>query len=257
MSRICSVNRAGLLALSVLLLSSAACGKKGPLIYPDMLIAEAPQKVVLEQSGNSLRISFDLPNKDLSGRKAEEIESVLISRHVYKDKNSKSCNDKYQELRKIELDFPEPAKRLGNRVIWEDSDLRSGEWYQYRIQTFQKNGVKGTVATTGLATLISPPLPPKLKATPVFGGVIILEVTGEIPKGTTLLGYKVYRAAGNEQPMQISSLSNGKVRYDDQSVQHGVVYQYLARMIVRSEDGMIVESESSESVMTTVAEDPK
>ncbi|GEM_PF-1208132 len=244
------------LILSAFLFSSTGCGKKGALIYPDMLIAEAPQKVALEQNGNSLRLSFELPNKDLSARKIEGIESVLIARRVYKDKNSVSCQDNYQVLQKIELAFPEPAKKVGNRVIWEDSDVHSGEWYQYRIQAVQKDGVAGTVATTGLASRISPPLPPKLKVTPLFGGVIILEVTGEVPKGTTLIGYTLYRAADKEQPEQIASLVAVNGKYDDQSVQHGVQYRYLARMIVKSEDGIIIESESSESVMATVAEDP-
>jgi len=55
------------LLLSTVVFLSAGCGKKGPLIYPDMLIAQAPKNITLEQTGSALRISFDMPEKDQSG----------------------------------------------------------------------------------------------------------------------------------------------------------------------------------------------
>lgn len=247
---------ARLLFIAALLLASG-CGKKGPMLYPDQLIAQPPQQIAIEQSGATLRLSFDLPTRDLAGRKLEDLEAVQIARRVYQDKDCVSCQDQYQELQKIDLTFPAPAQRLGNRIIWTDSDIRSGERYQYRLKMVQKGGVAGGVATSSMARIEPLPPFPVLRARAAFGGLIIVELEGKPPQGTSLAGYRLYRADGTASVQPLAVLAGGTSRYEDQAVQQGVVYRYGARMVVKRGDGVVAESESSEMVVISVPDDPK
>jgi len=251
-----TVQRTTILLMSTLILSSG-CGKKGTMLYPDQLIAQPPQQVAIEQSGASLRLSFDLPTRDLAGRKLEGLEAVQIARCVYRDNDCVSCQDQFVDLQKIDLVFPAPAQRLGNRIVWADSDIRKGERYQYRLKMLQKGGVAGGVATSVFVGIQPAPPSPVVKARAVFGGLIIVELEGKPPLDTSLAGYRLYRADGKAPVQPLATLAAGTSRYEDQAVQHGVVYHYGARMVVKREDGVIAESESSELVSISVVDDPK
>lgn len=251
-----NVQRNTILLMSALLMASG-CGKKGPMLYPDQLIAQPPQQIAIEQNGASLRLSFDLPTRDLAGRKLEDLEAVQIARRVYQDKDCVSCQDKFVELQKIDLAFPAPAQRMGNRIVWVDSDTRSGEQYQYRLKMVQRGGVTGGVATSLMARIEHPPPAPVLRARSAFGGLIIVELEGKPPQGTSLAGYRLYRADGAAPVQPLAVLAGGTSRYEDQAVQQGIVYRYGSRMMVKRGDGVVAESESSEMVSISVADDPK
>jgi predicted small lipoprotein YifL len=251
-----TVRCARLLFMAALLVASG-CGKKGPMLYPDVLIAQPPQQVTIEQSGATLRLSFDLPTKDLAGRKLEDLEAVQIARRVYQNNDCVSCQDQFIDLLKIDLALPAPAQRMGNRIVWVDSDIRSGERYQYRLKMVQKGGVAGGVATSPMAKIQPLPPVPVVKAHAVFGGLIVVVLEGKPPLDTSLAGYRLYRADGKAPAQPLAVLAAGTSRYEDQAVQHGVVYRYGARMLVKREDGVVAESESSELVSISVVDDPK
>ena len=251
-----TVQRTTILLMSALLLASG-CGKKGPMLYPDQLIAQPPQQIAIEQKGSSLRLSFDLPTRDLAGRKLEDLEAVQIARRVYRDNDCVSCQDQFVELQKIDLVFPAPAQRLGNRIVWTDSDIRNGERYQYRLKMVQKGGVAGGAATSALVGIQPAPPSPVVKARAAFGGLIIIELEGKPQQDSSQAGYRLYRADGTSPIQPLATLAAGTSRYEDQTVQHGVVYRYGARMVVKRGDGVIAESESSELVSISVVDDPK
>lgn len=247
--------RSSLLLVSALVLM-AGCGKKGPLLYPDMLVAQPPQQLKVEQSGSRLRLSFDLPAKDLSGRKLEDLEAVLVGRRTYQEQDCVSCQDQYQDLQKIDPAFPAPAQRHGNRIIVIDTDVRAGERHQYRLQTVQKGGVVGSATFTAVTALLPPPDAPGLKAHSAFGGFVVLDITGMVPQGTSLVGYTIYRAEGNGVLVPVTSLASGVSRYEDQAVQRDRSYRYAASTVVKRNDGVVVESELSAAVIITVTDDP-
>lgn len=244
----------------VLVAASAAmlmtgCGKKGPLIYPDMLIAQPPQQLKVEQSGAVLRLSFNLPDKDRSGRKLEDLEAILLGRRVYQENDCVSCQDQYQVLQKIDPAFPAPAQRQGDRIVVTDTDVRHGERYQYRLQTVQKGGITGGAVTTAMVKLLAAPQPPELKARSAFGGVIALDINGSVPQDATLSGYTIYRAEGSGPLAPLTTLT-AAAHYEDQTVQRGVVYRYAASVVIKRTDGMQAESEPSPAVSISVADDP-
>lgn len=246
-----------LLLLPVVLLTSG-CGKKGPMLYPDMLVAQAPQQISVEQSGAALRLSFDLPTKDLAGRKLEDLEAVVIARRVYRNGGCISCQDQYQDLQKIDLAFPAPAQRLENRIIWDDSDVRVGERYQYRLQAIQKGGVSGSAVNSELVGVQQSPPTPVIKADSVFGGLIVISLVGIPAQEAQLAGFRIYRADGENSEFQLlASLGGDKRQYEDQSVQRGIIYSYAAKVLVMRADGIVAESNRSETVTARVTDDPK
>ncbi len=248
-------------AKRVLLVAASAamlmtgCGKKGPLIYPDMLIAQPPQQLKVEQSGAALRLSFDLPDKDRSGRKLEDLEAILLGRRVYQEHDCVSCQDQYQALQKIDPAFPAPAQRQGNRIVVTDTDVRHGERYQYRLQTVQKGGITGSAVTTAMVKLLAAPQPPELKARSAFGGFIALDINGSVPQDATLVGYAIYRAEGSGPLAPLTTLI-AAAQYEDQAVQRGVVYRYAASVVIKRADGMLAESEPSAAVTISMVDDP-
>ena len=246
--------RSAVLLITALLIS-AGCGKKGPLLYPDMLVAQPPQQLKLEQNGSTLRLSFDLPDKDLSGRKLEDLEAVLIGRRVYQENDCVSCQDQYQTLQKLDPTFPAPAQRQGNRIILVDTDVRNGERYQYRLQTVQKGGIAGKATTTAMVKLLAAPKTPQLKARSAFGGFIVLDINSVIQQNATLVGYTIYRAEGAGALVPVTTLI-GVTHYEDQAVQRGVAYRYAASVVVKRADGMLSESELSATVDVSIADDP-
>jgi hypothetical protein len=248
---------AGLLLVSTLLFS-AGCGKKGPLIYPDMLIAQPPRNLILMQSGLSLRISFDLPDKDLSGRKLDDLEALLIARRVYSGSTSVSCQDPFIDLYRINLAGPSAADRQGNHISWVDTDTRKGERYQYQLKTIQKGEMNGKAVSTAIAAVFTPPFPPVLKVHSIFGGAIRIDLSGASQADTSFVSYLLYRSEGGSgQPQLLAVLPTGSSSYEDQAVQRGTVYHYVARMSVKRPDGIVAESELSAPVLVSVADDPQ
>lgn len=249
------VRRTTLVILLTLLMTG--CGKKGPMLYPDLLVAQPPQQLTLEQSGSLIRLSFDLPSRDLAGRKLENLEAVQIARRACRDNRCDSCQNTYMELQKIDVNFPAPAQREGNRIIWLDRGVRSGEGYQYRLKPVQKGGIDGSIAVTPLVRIQRPPVAPVVKVRPVFGGVIVIELEGIPQQEESLIGYRLFRSVGMEPAELLDTLYAGTSKYEDQAVQEGVVYRYGARILVKRGDGVIAESESSDLVSISVTSDSK
>lgn len=243
------------IALSTLSMLSG-CGKKGPLIYPDLLLSAPPQAVSLEQTGSHLRLAFDLPSRDRSGRALKEpVQSILVYRKVLDRQSCSSCLDSYQTVLSIDPKHPAPAQRQGARITWVDHNVRpGGQLYQYRVKVAEPGSEAGAAVDTVPVAIQEPPATPALLARPVFGGIIALELSADIPHGTSLVGYRLYRSTASESDMQPLGLSyNG--RYEDQNVERGISYRYAARLVVRhAASGMLLESDLSPAV-AVVAQD--
>lgn len=250
--------RTGLAMASLLVL--AGCGKKGPLLYPDMLVPEAPRAVQVEQSGNSLQLSFGLPTRDQAGRVLKTPFVVQVQRRELEAGERGacgSCPQDYQPIVRIDPEFPAPAMRFGERVVLVDSDVRLNKHYQYRLVAISggENG-GGGAAESLRSQLCAAPAPPAVRAKAVHGGVILLEMDGVVPDNAELIGYALYRASGEEafsfQPL-VTTL--GTARYEDLSVQRDVSYRYAARMVVRRGDDLVMSSELSPVVTVRVSDD--
>lgn len=235
------------LRLSGLLLCSASllvvgCGKKGPLLYPDLLVARPPAQVQVEQADTALRITFVLPDKDQAGRPLNNLESVHVARKTCTEADCKGCLEPYQELQRIDLAFPEPAERAGNHVSWTDTGVRQGEVVQYQLVSEQKGGVKGTAVQSAPTRLTPAVQPPACTGKTVFGGTIELRCVAIDSGDSRVLGYLLYRAVGSGPMRFVTRVEPVNATYVDQAVVRGVVYRYTAKQQVRREDGTLQES---------------
>lgn len=246
-----------LIALSLL----PGCGKKGPLVYPDLLVPEAPKSVEVQQSENLLLLSFGLPAKDMSGRKLKESVKIRIQRRelgLSEQGECGTCPTDYLSFSIVDPEFPGSAVRSGERISLFDPDVRIGKRYQYRLVAVDRDGAIGAAAESVRTAVAVPPPAPELQARSLHGGYVLLEIRSELPPDMKLEGYNIYRASGDEpfafQP--IATLKTGD-RYEDNSVQRGVRYRYAARVIARRGDKVISSSAMSRQVELSLSDDSK
>lgn len=246
-----------LLVISLLL---AACGKKGALIYPDLLVPEAPSAVSVRQAGVGMRLSFVLPRKDLAGQNLTDLAGVkVLKRESMPDPSQEcpACTDSFRLFRTLYVDVQDGgARRYGNLMVLLDSDVRIGGIYTYRVVPFTRGAVDGAASIPVTATMQPPPLPPVLHVFPSPTD-IRLEFVGLLPVTGTLVGYNLYRTErGGEMPflpLNREPLSGSS--YTDSSLIRGVTYSYAARIVVRMPTGETVESILSNEVEGALKDD--
>lgn len=224
------------LALLAMVVAAAGCGKKGALIYPDMLVPAAPGKVVAEQSGTAIRLAIDVPDKDRAGRKLLDLSGIRVWRRDAAptiDPTCRACQSDYRLFRRIFLDAPESAQRVANRLVLFDSDIVEGRSYTYLVKAFTREGVDGAPAASSVVIPLAPVPPPQLQlsAAPTE---LVLEFSGAPSADATMLGYNLYRSVKGE-PYSYLPLNRQPVtglRFNDSGLARGVTYRYVARMVV-------------------------
>jgi len=239
-----------LFALTLLI---TGCGRKGPLIYLDMLVPAAPTVVTARQAGPGMKISFVLPQKDLAGQNLTDLAGVnVFKREATLDQGQEcsACSESFRLFRKLYVDIQDGSvRRYGNLMILLDSDMRIGNIYTYKVVPFRKDGLDGASSAQVSATMVKPPLPPALQVFPSPTD-IRLEFAGEPPAVGAFMGYNLYRADKGEPPpflpLNKEPLPGGS--YTDSGLDRGVVYSYAARTVVRMPTGEMVESNLSNMV---------
>lgn len=245
------------IALSLL---ATACGRKGPLIYPDMLVPAAPAAVTAQQSGSAVKLQFALPDKDRAGRPVKGVAGVKISKRTTEADRTevcRSCTTDYRLFRTLYLDLlPTDTQRFGDRLILLDSDVSAGNVYSYSIVPFTADGVDG--ATSAIADVrIGSPLPAPAVKIESFPTEVRLHFSWQLPISGRLLGYNLYRSSGtgsrsyhplNKEPLQGNE-------YVDSALERGVKFRYVVRAVMVQESGGIAESAESPEVEGMLKDD--
>lgn len=241
-------------------LLATACGRKGPLIYPDMLVPAAPAAVTALQSGSAVKLLFSLPDKDRAGRPVLGVAGVKISRRaVEADQRDicRSCTADYRLFRTLYLDhLPADTQRFGNRLILLDSDVRVGNIYSYSIVPFTAEGVEG--ATSAISDVrIGAPLPAPALKIESYPTEIRLEFSLPPQIAGRLLGYNLYRrpvtAVRSYEPYNREPLKGST--YVDAGLERGVRYRYSARALMVLPAGDVAESIESQEVEGMLKDD--
>jgi predicted small lipoprotein YifL len=225
----------------------SACGKKGPLIYPDMLVPAAPSSVAARQSGDAVKLSFVLPAKDLAGRNLTGLAVVSI---LKLDEPAgvapvcNSCTTDYALFRKLNLDLlPPDAQRYGNLLVVLDGKIQAGRSHAYRVSVTTKGGQEGALSVTASVAPVAAPFPPVLQAIS-HPTEIQLEFVGLPPTEGAIAGYNVYRTLKGE-PFPLLPLNEVPLvgpRYVDAGLERGTAYSYGIRTVIRLLSGGVVES---------------
>jgi predicted small lipoprotein YifL len=255
------MNRFGRSAVVVgLSVMASACGRKGPLIYPDMMIPAAPAAVSAQQSGSVVKIKCTLPDKDRAGHQVKDIAGVKISRQTTASDQKnvcRACTTDYAPLQTYYLNsLPPTAQRFGSRLIALDSDVSEGNSYSYRIVPFTADGIDGASSMISTVRMEVPLVPPQLKLES-FPTEIKVHITSQPYLNGRLLGYNLYRqlVAGNQsyQSLNQELLKDGE--YVDRTLEQGVKYTYSARAVVMPISGDIAESSESQAIVGGLKED--
>lgn len=241
-------------------LAITACGKKGSLVYPDMLVPAAPAAATAFQSGAGVKIQFDLPTSDRAGNRLKDLAGVKISKRQSDsgdEQSCRSCTDDYHLFRQLYLDLlPDGVQRFGSRLVVLDGEVIAGKLYSYRVAPFTKNGVEGS-SSARLAVQVDNAVPAPTLQAESYPTEIKLSFSGPMPTGGVLLGYNLYRATLKEafplQPLNREPLV-GK-EYTDSGLARGIGYRYQARAAVRLPSEAVVESLLSNEVQGMLKDD--
>jgi predicted small lipoprotein YifL len=256
-----------LFLLVLVFLFSCGCGKKGPLQPP---LVKTPQTVTdlsLFQKGDKLILSWANPTAYMDGNPLKEVAEVEIwaaeedktERGSTKKMSVEEFEGKANLLAKISRDQFSPLlqeKAPDNKKYTYVFPLETGQPGR-KILTFAvkiKDEKRRTSAFSDLLSLeVRPsPLPPQNVRASVFEKYIEVRWTppattaGE-PGSAQPVGYKVYRAEGEEPPILLnSSLVKGE-DYRDGSFSFDKTYRYFVRAVA-SEAAPFRESDDSEAV---------
>jgi predicted small lipoprotein YifL len=244
--------------LLFILLTLSACGKKGPLIYPDMLVPAAPSDVSAQQSGNNVRLAFTLPTKDRAGRPHTDVAGVKIVKRDSlsgQDPGCTACTSDFTQFKKWFTDIPGDVQTFGKRVVLLDGAVLGGRSYTYKVTAFTKDDLDGAVSVPVTANVVQPPLPPVLRAVSQPTEVT-LEFTG-LPLEGTFMGYSLYRAVKGEQFSYLPHVGSllKENHFTDMGLERGVVYLYAARTVVKLSSGALVESGLSNEIEGKLKDD--
>lgn len=246
-------------SLLLVALIMAGCGKKGALIYPDMLVPASPTAVSVRQTGQALKLSFAVTRKDRAGRSLKNLGGVAILKRTSIAGQGPTCNactEDYVLFKKLYLE-PAPlergVQRSGDMIVLLDGDVKIGDEYSYIFKPFTQDAVDGQASTPVTAAMVAPPQAPKLTAVP---DPIEIQLLFEgIPEGKgTFVGYNLYRALkGGELPyVPLNKEPIAGKSYVDSGIDRTVTYVYVARAVVKLPGGALVESELSNVVETRV-----
>jgi predicted small lipoprotein YifL len=235
-----------------------SCGKKGPLIYPDMLAPAAPSDAAARQIGDRIRLIFSVPTRDRSGRPCADVAGVKISRRespAGQGAECSACTSDFRLFKQWYADTPGESQRIGNRVMLRDGGVRSGGSYTYTFVAFTKDGIDGATSGPVTAEIVLPPQPPVIRAVS-HPTEVDLEFAG-IPVDGTFVGYSLYRAIKSEPFSYMPYITSPLVvnRYTDMGLDRGTTYVYAARTVVRLSTGALVESELSNEVEAQLKDD--
>jgi hypothetical protein len=236
----------------MMVLLTAACGKKGPLLYPDMLMPAAPASVTARQSGDGIRISFALPAKDRAGRRLENLAGVKIFKRglLTGQQACSACSEDFPLFKKLYLDFLETAQRSGSLLVLMDADVRPGGNYTYKITPFTTDDADGETSAPATANMVQPPLAPVLRILPAPTEIRLELVELPLINGQ-FVGYDLYRAPKGEVmpylPLNPAPFT-GNSYIDSRGLDRNTTYRYAARTVVRMPSGEIVESPLSNEV---------
>lgn len=239
--------------LAVWLLLLSGCGKRGALIYPDMLVPAAPEALSATQSGNEIRLAFTLPGKDRAGRSLKDLAGVKVLRREAAAGQSEPCNacsTDFILFKQLYLEVADSMiQRSGSIVILFDSSVHEGSSYTYRIIPFTRDALDGAVSEPVTARFVAPLPAPMLRVISA-PTEIQLAFSSDKPTSGEFAGYNIYRA---EKGLPYSWLpyNSNPIKADtfvDERLKRHVVYSYSARSVVRLPDGALVESGRSNEV---------
>ncbi len=245
--------------LMILFFILTACGKRGALIYPDMLTPAAPSDVKISQFDAVVKLSFRLPQKNQAGKDLNDLAGVdIYKRSVISGQPAGCtyCTVDYLLFKKVYLNLPDSQiVTNGNQMILLDGDVRNGRDYSYYLIPFTTGSLAGKPSLPLTIAIAEPPSSPKLKV--VVEPTEIRLVFTPPAQQIDVAGYNLYRAEKG-QPLTVFRHNKELVKenkYTDIGLKRGVSYVYAVRTVVKRANGVLAESGLSNQVEARLAEE--
>lgn len=237
----------------LLVMLTAACGKKGP-VRPKLTSQPlAPSEVTLMQQGKLFVLAWTIPAKNEDGSPVEDLRGFRILRLAYDAAEAcPTCRDPQQEVAKIDLDYPHPGQRIGQRLYWRDTTILPGSGYRYAIVPLSIGGQDGPAASIHLAAQQAPAEPAALQAVAGDGQVQLSWAAPVLPTGSLLTGYNLYRRTG-QRPFPIVPVNPEPLkepRLTDRGLNNDLTYEYRVSAVIEH-DGQRLESQPTPAVVVT------
>ena len=247
-------------SLLLFLLFTTACGKKGALIYPEMVAPAAPTDFSAHQTGSEVRISFQLPQKDIAGRPLSSLAGVNLFRQgsdTQQGGTCMACSSPFSLFKTVYLDSTGNAvQRYGDRFIVLDNQVYPETDYAYYVQSFLHDGAYGTASLPVKVSVVPAIGPPVLKAVSKPAEVH-LDLFAPDPAAGVFVGFSIYRTIKG-MPFSYLPLTKDPIAsstYLDFGLQRQTVYTYKAKTVVRMANGVFVESDDSNEVEAQLSEE--
>jgi predicted small lipoprotein YifL len=230
-----------------------ACGKKGPVRPKLATLPSAPQEVTLQQQGNLFVLGWSIPSKNQDGSNADDLTGFRIKRLTYDVTDGcPTCREPLDEVAELDLSYPAPGQRIGNRIYWRDLDIRIGSGYSYAIAPLTVGDVEGPAAAVHRAAQPPPPSPTALQVEAGEAQAAVQWIAPALSSGMELVGYNLYRRQAkrpfpivpvNAKPLQATHLL-------DRGLDNGRAYEYRVSALVRIGD-QLLESMASPGALIT------
>lgn len=232
------------LCLLLILLTFAACGRKGALLPPEALVPAAVQDLKVQQSGDALRISWTAPAKEKGGRPLRDLAGFRLCKRIIAGDGSDcaACPDSWSLLADIDAANPGETFRSGPAFISFDRKIPPGQNSQYRLLALSKSGGISAPATS-TPVKFQPPVPAPILKTAVLPASVKLEFIFVPPASAELAGFNVYRRADKTAPalLPLNPVPISEKVWEDMQVEFGRSYWYSVAALVKI-NGEIIES---------------
>lgn len=236
-----------LIISGLLIMMTAACGKKGPVRPKLATLPAAPAEVTLQQQGPLFLLGWTIPSANQDGSKVQDLTGFRIKRLNYDaEQGCPTCREPQDQVAELDLQSPSPGQRVNKRMYWRDLDIQPGMGYRYAIVPLIVGGEEGPAATIHLATVSPPPPPTTLRAEAGDAQVSLEWQAPALAAGVELIGYNLYRSQANRPfpVVPVNSEPLSETRLLDRGLDSGRTYQYRVSALIRIGD-QILESAAS------------
>jgi len=233
------------IALALVGLTLAACGKKGPPVAPELRLPVPPAGVQASIDDGSIMVSWTNPERRIDGSRLRDLAEVkLYRREDVADGPLKPAMLSggrvvgYDQIATIRVDAPAPATVVGARVQWVDRvGLVPEHRYVYVLTAIDAEGRSSPPSERRPITFLAAPMPPR-DVEAIAGNrqvTVRWRAPEEFTDGSPASGelrYVVLRGIGNAgalavitpQPVAATSLT-------ETGLESGTEYRYAVRAV--------------------------
>lgn len=235
------------LAIVILALLLSACGKKGPLVYPETTLPAPIATLGVEQKGDVFFITWSPPAKEVNGKALKELGGFRIFRRdvLPPGEDCEECPAAYRVIRTVDLEYLQDVRFYNNIYVCADRETENGKSYQYKIVSFKMDGSESAPSNKVRRKKVAAPPAPRLKAIAAPTGIIL---EWETPQGVSDVAYNIYRRRADQisSLVILNSTPVRENRFEDLGLARGVKYIYTVRGVADAVEGALSNEAATE-----------